>query len=145
MKEKRAFLLHFSRFFVTLEEFSAFLYIKAVWGIERKWGYDLATVLNSTFCYKLRQRTPDAEPPAILWLIIGCKGNHFCRKSQIYSHLFLPNLLNTFGNTFELIAASFVVPARKVRIRLRPFTDFYADYSYVSNYLTTFAHIIHNR
>ena len=47
------FLLYFTRFFVTLEEFSAFLYIKAVWGIEENLGYELATVLNSTFCYKL--------------------------------------------------------------------------------------------
>ena len=39
--------------FVTLQEFSAFLCIKAVWGIEGKWGYELATVLNSTFCYEL--------------------------------------------------------------------------------------------
>ena len=42
-----------TRFFVTLYEFSVFLCIKAVWGIERKWGYELATVLNSTFCYVL--------------------------------------------------------------------------------------------
>ena len=59
--------------FVTLQEFSAFLCIKEVWGIEGKWGYELATVLNSTFCYKLHQRTPDGKPPAVLWLIIGCK------------------------------------------------------------------------
>ena len=45
-------------FFVTLQEFSAFLYLKAVWGIKRKWGYDLATVLNSTFCYKLHSKNP---------------------------------------------------------------------------------------
>ena len=88
-----AFLLHFTRFFVTLQEFSAFLCIKAVWGIEEKLGYELETVLISAFCYKLHQRTPDAEPPAVLWLIIGCKGNHFCRKSQIYSHLFHLSLL----------------------------------------------------
>ena len=43
----------FTRFFVTLEEISAFLCIKAVWGIEEKQGYDLETVLNSTFCNKL--------------------------------------------------------------------------------------------
>ena len=52
-KKKRAFLLHFTRFFVTLQEFSAFLYIKAVWGIEENQGYELATILNSTFCYEL--------------------------------------------------------------------------------------------
>ena len=54
------------RFFVTLEEFAGFLYIKAVWGTEEKAGYELETVLNSTFCYKLHQRTPDDEPPAVL-------------------------------------------------------------------------------
>jgi hypothetical protein len=55
-KEKTVFLLHFSRFFVTLQEFSAFLCIKEVWGIEGKWGYELATVLNSTFCYGLHSK-----------------------------------------------------------------------------------------
>ena len=45
--------MHFSRFFVTLQEFAGFLCIKAVWGIEEKLGYELETVLNSTFCYKL--------------------------------------------------------------------------------------------
>jgi hypothetical protein len=65
-KEKHVFLLCFTRFFVTLQEFSAFLCIKAVWGIEEKLGYELETVLNSTFCYKLHQRTPDAEPATVL-------------------------------------------------------------------------------
>ena len=68
----------FRSFFVTLEEISAFLYIKAVWGIDENLGYELATVLNSTFCYKLhplelcslatngtQERTPDGEPPAV--------------------------------------------------------------------------------
>jgi len=64
--KKESILLFCSRLFVTLQEFSAFHSIKAVWGIRGKWGYDLATVLNSTFCYKLHQRTPDAEPPAVL-------------------------------------------------------------------------------
>ena len=90
-----------TRFFVTLEGFAGFLCIKAVWGIEEKLGYELATVLNSIFCYKLhplelcslatngtQERTPDAEPPAILWLIIGCKGNHFFRILQMHCHLF---------------------------------------------------------
>jgi hypothetical protein len=53
-------------FFVTLEEFAGFLYIKAVWGTEEKAGYELETVLNSTFCCKLHQRTPDTRPAAIL-------------------------------------------------------------------------------
>ena len=84
----------------------------------------METVLNSTFCYELHQRTPDGEPPAVLWLIIGCKGNHSFRKNQIYSHLFLSSLLNAL----ELTAASFVAPARKVRIRLRPSVEKYAVY-----------------
>ena len=45
-----------TRFFVTLQDFSAFLCIKAVWGIEGKWGYELATVFNSTFCYGLHSK-----------------------------------------------------------------------------------------
>ena len=100
--ESRTKPLRFSptRFFVTLQEFSAFLCLKAVWGIEEKLGYELATVLNSIFCYKLhplelcslatngtQERTPDGEPPAVLWLII------------------------------------YMAPARKVRIRLRPITE----------------------
>ena len=110
---------------------------------------ELETVLNSTFCYKLLQcarlcrfacrRTPDEEPPAVLWFIIGCrstsgrllptgrkKGNHFFRKNQIYSHLFHQSLLNAL----ELIVASFVAPARKVRIRLRPSTVMICRLSY---------------
>ena len=42
-----------TRFFVTLEGFAGFLCIKAVWEIEEKQGYELATVLNSTFCYEM--------------------------------------------------------------------------------------------
>jgi hypothetical protein len=76
-KKKEQISLLCPRFFVTLQEFAGFLYIKAIWGIEEKLGYELATLLNSTFCYELHQRTPDGEPPAVLWLIIGCKGNHF--------------------------------------------------------------------
>ena len=41
------------RLFVTLEEIAEFLCIKAVWRIEEEMGYELATVLNSSFCYKL--------------------------------------------------------------------------------------------
>ena len=37
-REKQVFLLHFSRFFVTLQDFSAFLCIKAVWGDRGKTG-----------------------------------------------------------------------------------------------------------
>ena len=43
----------FRIFFVTLQDFSAFLCIKAVWEIKEKLGYELETVLNSTFCYEL--------------------------------------------------------------------------------------------
>ena len=48
--------MHFARLFVTLEEIAEFLCIKAVWGIEEKQGYELETVLNSTFCYKLHSK-----------------------------------------------------------------------------------------
>ena len=78
-KKKKRVSLFCTRLFVTLEEFAGFLYIKAVWEIEEKLGYELATVLNSTFCYKLhplelcslatngtQERTPDDEPPAVL-------------------------------------------------------------------------------
>ena len=74
--EKLKYIWHFTRLFVTLDEFAGFLYIKAMQRIEKFLGYELATVLNSTFCYKLHQRTPDGKPPAVLWLIIGCKDNH---------------------------------------------------------------------
>ena len=43
----------------------------------------------------------------------------------------------------ELIVAFFVALARKVRIRLRPSTEFYVDYVSISIYFTTFAHINH--
>ena len=135
-----------TRFFVTLQEFSAFLYIKAVWGIEEKLGYELATVLNSIFCYKLhplelcslatngtQERTPDGEPPAVLWLIIWCKGNHPISIKQIYSYIFLPSLLSVSAIT----VASYVAPAWKVRIRLRPITQYlwciaHIGYIYIS-------------
>ena len=55
-------------------------------------------------------------------------------------HLFFPLSLLI---ALELIAASFVAPARKVRIRLRPSTEFYVDYASISIYFTTFAHINH--
>ena len=48
--EKRATI---RSFFVSLQEFSAFLYIKAVWGIDENLGYELETVLNSTFYYEM--------------------------------------------------------------------------------------------
>ena len=51
--EKLKNIWFFSRFFVTLQDFSAFLCIKAVWEIEEKLGYELETVLNSTFCYEM--------------------------------------------------------------------------------------------
>ena len=100
------------------------------------------------------QRTPDAEPPAVLWLIIGCKVTNKWAKYQIYLSIFERENSNSFAwlvqelrdivskvnnsseraksiqlffllsllNAFKLIAASFVAPARKVRIRLRPIT-----------------------
>ena len=44
--------------FVTLEEIAGFLCIKALQRIEKFWGYDLETVLNSMFCYKLLKEHP---------------------------------------------------------------------------------------
>jgi hypothetical protein len=52
-------------FSVTLQEFSAFLCIKAMQGIEKFLGYSLETVLNSMFCYKLPERAPDSESPPV--------------------------------------------------------------------------------
>jgi len=40
-----------------LEEIAGFLCIKAMQRIERNWGYDLETVLNSTFCIKLLSKS----------------------------------------------------------------------------------------
>ena len=59
--------------------------------------------------------------------------------NQNYSHLFVLSLLIAL----ELIVAFFVALARKVRIRLRPPTEFYVDYASISIYFTTFAHINH--
>ena len=124
----------------------------------------LETVLNSTFCYELLSMR-SALPLRLskntwcwacnhLWLIIGCrstfgrllptgrkKGNHFLWKNQIQTQLFALSLLNAF----ELIAASFVAPARKVRIRFRPSIEIICWFFLCFNYFTTFAHIIHNR
>ena len=44
------------------EEIAGFLCIKAMQGIEKFEGYDLETVLNSMFCYRLPKRAPDSEP-----------------------------------------------------------------------------------
>ncbi len=91
---------------------------------------------------KCIQWTPDDDPPAVLWFIIGCKGNHFFRKNQIYSHLFHQSLLNAL----ELIVASFVAPARKVRIRfyvLLPndsvVSRFFLSYNILFTWVTTLA------
>ena len=64
----------FHPFFVTLEEFAGFLCIKAVREIEDLEGYDLETVLDSMFCYKLPERAPDSESPPVSWLVVGYKG-----------------------------------------------------------------------
>ena len=74
MKEKTSFPFAFPQLFATLAEIAGFLYIKAMQRIEKFQGYDLETVLNSMFCYKLPKRAPDSEPPPVSWLIIGCKG-----------------------------------------------------------------------
>ena len=59
--------------------------IKAMQRIEKFSGYDLATVLNSLFCYKLPKRTPDSEPPPDSWLFVGCEGTHLYSISKLFS------------------------------------------------------------
>ena len=56
-------VVEYEFFSVTLEEITIFLCIKAVPRIEKIQGYDLETVLNSTFCYKLHSMNSDFEPP----------------------------------------------------------------------------------
>ena len=56
-------------------------------GIEKIQGYDIETVLNSMFCYKLPERAPDSEPLPVSWLAVGCKGTaRLCRlpKQELY-------------------------------------------------------------
>jgi len=48
-----------------LEEIAGFLYIKAMQRIEKIQGYEIETVLNSMFCYKLPKRAPDSESPPV--------------------------------------------------------------------------------
>ena len=90
-------MIFISRFFVTLGEIARFLCIKAMQGIEKFWGYDLETVLNSMFCYKLPERAPDSEPPPVSWLVVGCKGKHNISHIQMFSEqiysLITPSLL----------------------------------------------------
>ena len=52
--------------------------------IEKFWGYDLETVLNSMFCYKLPKRAPDSESPPVSWLVVGYKGRHNISHHQIF-------------------------------------------------------------
>ena len=77
-----------TEFCVTLQEFSAFLYIKAIWWIEENLGYELETVLNSTFCYKLHQRTPDAEPATIYASSSGAKVHNFFELNKFGINFF---------------------------------------------------------
>ena len=77
----------YGRFFVTLEEFAGFLCIKAMQGIEKILNYDIETVLNSMFCYKLPIRAPDFEPPPVSWFIVGCKGTTlFGNNQMLFTH-----------------------------------------------------------
>ncbi len=50
---------------------------KAMQRIEKIQGYDIETVLNSMFCYKLPIRAPDSEPLPVSWLVVGCNGNDY--------------------------------------------------------------------
>ena len=86
-KKKKQISLFCARLFVTLSEFAGFLCIKAMQRIEKFWGYDLETVLNSLFCYKLPERAPDSDTPPVSWLVVGCKGRHNISYSQMFSGL----------------------------------------------------------
>ena len=67
--------------------------------IERFWGYDLETVLDSIFCYKLPKRAPDFEPPPVSWPIIGCKGRQYISHYQILlDKLYSPITLYFYSN-----------------------------------------------
>ena len=73
--------------------------------IEKIQGYEIETVLNSMFCYKLPKRAPDSEPPPVSWLVVGCKGRHNISYSQMFSGLIYspitPSLL--LGNLVSLV------------------------------------------
>jgi len=66
--------LDVAKSFRIFEEFAGFIYIKAMRRIEKILGYDLETVLNSMFCYKLPERATDSESPPVSWLVVGYKG-----------------------------------------------------------------------
>ena len=142
----------FRIFFVTLQDFSAFLCIKAVWEIMEKLGYELETVLNSTFCYELLSMNTWCWACNHLWLIIGCKVTNKWAKYQIYLSIFERENSNSFAwlvqelrdivskviilservksihlfflpsllSVSAITVASYMAPARKVRIRLLP-------------------------
>lgn len=55
--------------------------------IEKIQGYEIETVLNSMFCYKLPKRAPDSESPPVSWLFVECKGRHNISYSQMFSGL----------------------------------------------------------
>ena len=64
-KEKRAFLLRFSRFFVTLQEISNHLCLSEVWELTQFSRLRFGNLLISVFCRDMRIVRPlDAEPPA---------------------------------------------------------------------------------
>ena len=69
--------------------------------IEKIQGYDIETVLNSMFYYKLPKRAPGSEPPPVSWLVAGCKGRHNISYNQMFSGLIYspitPSLLPHFG------------------------------------------------
>ena len=98
-----------TRFFVTLEEFAAFLLYKGSLGNWKKMGLRIgnrtqfhilppkgrSVALQSAMnCF---QWTPDAEPPAVLWLIFGCKVTNKWAKYQIYLSIFERENSNSFA------------------------------------------------
>ena len=81
-----------------MEEFAIFLYIKAVPRIEKNWGYDLATVLNSTFCYKLHSMNSDFEPPA--FSMTRCRLQRYNKKFEITKDF--PNIIKPRQNSVDI-------------------------------------------
>ena len=55
--------------------------------IEKKHGYDLETVLDSMFCYKLPKRAPDSKPPPVSWLIVDAKVQLYFEITKCYSQI----------------------------------------------------------
>ena len=75
--------------------------------IEKNRGYDLETVLDSMFCYKLPKRAPDSEPPACFVAQHRCKGTTLFRNSQIlFTNYNSRNVIQVFKRFYSQITKS---------------------------------------